>query len=352
MIKNVSVLKSFSYGAVVLLCFLLAACFPEGIRETPPEPGPEERAFLPAAYGGTGSYAAGLEELAETERSGGFEPGTGLTESMLREEMGDYAGAAVAAYKELSWAYGFGGGITREAIAQGLEAVLSLYEAPGDAAQGIDPPLGEEVREKALAAVRGLLAFHHGQWTEARLSLEPLFDVRDEPDAFVQWICLVCRLEEGELPRQALAAYGAIRARYERFPEYWYRGARNSSGNLRGEYAERCINLAPGGPFAEECRGILGETLGLSGLSIEEKNHIKTLAEIETSVVQAVSSDTPNALQGLFGLLSLQDNPYTLYAAGAMRALAVQEDFRAWFAQEAAGASGRLAERLLYISRG
>lgn len=337
----------FAFWPAVLVGVVLTACFPDALRETPPEPEPAGTELFPAAYGGT--YAAALEELAETERSRGFEPGIGLTESMLREGLGDYGGAAIAAYKELSWAYGLGGGITREGIAEGLGAVLSLYETRGENPDLIDPSLGEEEREKALLAVRGLLAFHHGQWTKARLSLETLFDARDEPDSFAQWMCLVCRLEEGEPSRQVLAAYGAIRARYERFPEYWYRGARNFSGNLRGEYAEECINLAPRGPFAEECRGILAETLGLS---FEEKNNIKTLAEIEISVVRAVSSDTPGVLTELFGLLSLRDNPYTLYAAGAMRALAVQEDFRTWFAREAAGSSGRLAERLFYISRG
>lgn len=340
---------TFTFGPAVLAGIVLTACFPEALRETPPEPEAAGTEFLPAAYGGNGTYAAALDELAETERSGGFEPGIGLTESMLREGSGDYGGAVIAAYKELSWAYGLGGGITREGIAEGLGAVRSLYESPGENSSPVDPSLGEAEREKALRAVRGLLAFHHGQWTDARLSLEALFDARDEPDSFAQWMCLVCRLEEGEPSRQVFAAYGAIRARYERFPEYWYRGARNFSGNLRGEYAEGCINLAPRGPFAEECRGILAEALGLS---FEEKNNVKTLAEIETSVVRAVASDTPGVLTELFGLLSLHDNPYTLYAAGALRALAVQEDFRTWFAREAAGSSGRLAERLFYISRG
>jgi hypothetical protein len=348
-LKKLRRFQIFGFWPAVLVGVVLTACFPDALRETPPEPEPAGTEFIPAAYRGAGTYAAALEELAETERSGGFEPGIGLPESMLREGLGDYGGAAIAAYKELSWAYGLGGGITREGIAEGLGAVLSLYEIREENPDLIDPSLGEEEREKALLAVRGLLAFHHGQWTKARLSLETLFDARDEPDSFAQWMCLVCRLEEGESSRQVFATYGAIRARYERFPEYWYRGARNFSGNLRGEYAEGCINLAPRGPFAEECRGILAETLGLS---FEEKNNIRTLAEIETSVVRALSSDTPGVLTELFGLLSLHDNPYTLYAAGAMRALAVQEDFRTWFAREAAASSGRLAERLFYISRG
>ncbi|MDR3167017.1 MAG: hypothetical protein LBT93_03655, partial [Treponema sp.] len=296
-----------------------------------------------------GTYAAALEELAEKERTGGFTLGMGLTESMLRESSGDYGGAVIAAYKELSWAYGYGMEVTGDDITEGFTEVLSLYETGEGTSALSGPSPDEESRQDARLAVRGVLAFHNGRWTEARLSLEALFNAEDEPDSFAQWMRLACLLEEGEPSRQASAAYGAIRARYEGFPEYWYRGARNFSGNVRGEYAERCINLAPQGPFAEDCRGILTETLGLP---VEEKNSIRTLAEIEASVLRAVSSDTPEVLTELFGLLSLRDNPYTLYAAGAMRALVIQEDFRAWFAREAARASGRLAERLLYIARG
>ncbi|MDR1108596.1 MAG: hypothetical protein LBL19_06130 [Spirochaetaceae bacterium] len=206
-------LRKWPPGFAVLVSLLLAACVQEPLRENPRAPEPMEGDFFPAAYGGKETYAAALEELAERERSGGMEPGMGLTESMLREGLGDYGGAVVAAYKELSWAYGSGGGISRAGIAEGLGAVLSLYESGGENGEPPELPLGEADREQALAAVRGLLAFHHGLWTEARLSLERLFDAALEPDAFAQWLCLVCRLEEGEPSRQTLAAYGAIRAR-------------------------------------------------------------------------------------------------------------------------------------------
>jgi len=56
-------------------------------------------------------------------------------------------------------------------------------------------------------------------------------------------------------------------------------------------------------------------------------------------------------------LTGLPDNPSTLYAAGVMRALAAENHFKNWFAREAEKAkgrrdNGRLADRLLYISRG
>jgi hypothetical protein len=352
-------LKNFGLGPVILLCGILSACLPGKTMEVLPEgeavegniPVREilEREILPAALEEVGDYTGALEELAETERSGGFSPGMALTESMLREWSGDYGGAVIAAYKELSWAYGYGGGVTRPAMEEGLRAVVDLYETGAGNSALADPALGEEVREQALGAARGVLAFHHGLWTEARLRLEPLFTSPEEPDSFARWMHLVCRLEEGESPHGVLAAYGAIRARYERFPEYWYRGARHVSGNLQGEYAERCINLAPQGPFAEDCRELIAETVGLSR---GEGTSIRTRAEIEEIITRSVVSESPGVLAELFPLLSLQDNPYTLYTAGAMRALAIREDFKTWFVREAAQCSGRLAERLLYISRG
>ncbi|MDR0590138.1 MAG: hypothetical protein LBG25_06295 [Spirochaetaceae bacterium] len=363
--NKISLIKKAVRGPAVLLCFMAAACFPGKNQEAPPEQGAAAGAILPApreagpvpafpgepytaALGETLSYAAALEELAETERSGGFTPGMGLSESMLREWSGDYGGAVIAAYKELSWAYGYGAGVTKDSMAQGLKTVLSLYETGEGNSALSDPSLGEAARAQALLAARGVLAFHNGAWVQARLSLEGL-DIGDEPDSFARWMSLVCRLEEGEPFRQIMGAYGAIRARYEGFPEYWYRGARHFSGYVRGEYAERCINLAPQGPFAEECRGILAETVGLS---VNEGSSIKTRAEIEESITRSTASGSPGVLTELFALLSLQDNPFTLYTAGALRALAIQEDFRNWFTQEAARTSGRLAERLLYISRG
>ncbi|MFP3089656.1 hypothetical protein LQZ21_04950 [Treponema sp. TIM-1] len=370
--------KKAGRGPAVLLCVMLAACFPEKPQGIPPEQGvvagenlsagageagastaapgeaephravPGEAGSYAAALEKAGTYISALEELAETERSGGFTPGMGLSESMIREWSGDYGGAVIAAYKELSWAYGYGAGVTREAMAEGLEKVLALYEGGGENSALDNPALGEAERAQALLAARGVLAFHNGAWTQALLCLEGL-DTGDEPDAFIRWMALVCRLETGEPFNQILGLYGAIRARYEGFPEYWYRGARHFSGHIRGEYAERCINLAPRGPFAGDCRGILAETVGLS---VNEGSSIKTRAEIEEAITRSVASGNPGVLTELFGLLSLQDNPFTLYTAGALRALVIQEDFKNWFVREAARASGRLAERLLYISRG
>jgi hypothetical protein len=345
--------KTSRYAGIALLLF--AACsapentpekylpagsekFPaaEAFAATPDAGVPEASSTEALSVSGEASRA--LEEIAELERSGGFVPGLGLAESNLREASGDYAGAVLAVYKELSWAYSRGeGGVTREAVAAGLGNVMELGAGPG-----------------AAEAARAALAFFEGRWKEAGALLEELFVEETETDAFSRWMLLVCAMEQGNASREIRGNYSAIRARYATFPEYWYRGARyfrtpETVVPAAGAYAERCINLAGNGPYASECRAILAETAGLDG---KDGAAIKTQAEIELLVETSLSNSRPELLAGLLSLVELPDNPYTIYASGAMRALASDEKFRAWFSSQAAKAKGRLAERLLYISRG
>jgi hypothetical protein len=287
-----------------------------------------------------------MDTIAEIERSGGFTQGMGLTESILREKSGDYGGAVLAAYKELSWLYGYGG-MDKRGITEGLNQILTLYGEDVSAREPESPSAGE--RAAAVLAARGTLAYLDGDWAVAGDILEPLFAAEEEPDAFSQWMLLACSLEGGENTRPARAAYGAIRARYLNFPEYWYRGARCFSGETAADYAERCINLAPQGPFAGECRTILA--LG-AGLSAADGEAIRSGAEIDAVIAQSVSGENPELLSELFPLIALPDNPYTLYASGALRALAALESFKNYFTSAGGQNSGRLAERLRYISRG
>ncbi|MDR2072102.1 MAG: hypothetical protein LBP60_01525 [Spirochaetaceae bacterium] len=286
---------------------------------------------------------AALEELAEMERTGGYIPGLGLAESNLREKAGDYAGAVMAVFKELSWAYSLGaGGVTRTAIDEGLTGLL-------------DPAISEQfssvAREEMNAAVHAIQAFCQGHWEEAEEKLRDIYRNADA-DAFSRWMLLVCEMEKvpGEGPsRENRSAYGSIRARYDSFPEYWYRGARNFPAAMAGDYAERCINLAPAGPYAAECRIILAQTMGLNSADAVA---LRTRLEIEALISGAINQGNPELLSDLLPLAALPDNPSTLYASGAMRALAAGGPFKDWFSREAEKATGRLAERLLYISRG
>ena len=262
----------------------------------------------------------------------------GLVESGLRESAGDYAGAVAAAYKELAWAYG-GGLIQKDALEEGLGNVLALRETGGD----------DGAARIAAQTAEGILAFTRGQWEDAARILRPLFDEGEEPDGVVRWMTLVCALEQNRLDRQAGAAYRVIRSRYAQFPEYWYRGARVFTGSVGAEYAERCIGLAPEGPFAGECRRILAVS---AGLKTGDGPLLKSKFEIEAIISRSMSQGNPEMLAPLIPLISLPDNPYTIYALGALRALAAVPAFRDYFSGLASGSGGRLAERLAYICRG
>jgi hypothetical protein len=271
-----------------------------------------------------------LDEFAALERAGSWFQGMALTESGIREKAGDYAGAVAAAYKELAWAYGKGL-IQKDDVELGILSVLSLE--------------GDEITFAAAA----VLAFIRGQWDEAAAGFEPLFNELDEPDGFGRWMILVCALEKNRENRRVAEAYKAIRARYAQFPEYWYRGARAFSGVVGAEYAENCINSASQGPFAGECRNILAVFLGLKS---EDGSSIKTKTEIEENISLSLNAGNPQLLDSLFPLISLPDNPYTVYAVETLRALTSVQKYRDYFSEQAASSRGRLAERLSYISRG
>jgi hypothetical protein len=272
-----------------------------------------------------------LDELAELERAGSWYQGLALTESGIREDAGDFAGAVAAAYKEIAWAYGRGL-IQKEDLEQGLLNVRALKN-----------------EDAVSSAADAVLAFSREQWAEASTSLGVLFDEQEEPDGFGRWMLLVCALEKNREDRLAGGAYKAIRARYVNFPEYWYRGARAFRGAVAAEYAERCINSAPQGPFADECRNKLAD---YTGLKSEDGLSLKTKTEIETIISQSLDTGNPQLLDSLIPLISLPDNPYTVYAVGALRALTSVPKFREYFNGQAAVSKGRLAERLSYICRG
>ena len=287
-----------------------------------------------------------LDEIAELERSGSWIQGMALTESGIRENVGDLPGAIAAAYKELSFAYGMGL-IQKVDIENGILNVLNSNSDEG-----------------VTIAANAVLAFSENRWDEASLGFVSLFNELDEPDGFGRWMMLASALEifkrdkekngfNGDLTLQKQmrteAAYKSIRARYVPFPEYWYRGARAFSGAIAADYAENCINLSPQGPFANECRRIIAS---YTGLKAEDGLSIKTKREIESIITLSVNSGNPGVLDDLMPLVGLPENPYTIYTVSALRALAVYQGFKDYFNRQAEVSSGRLAERLQYICRG
>ncbi|MDR1468856.1 MAG: hypothetical protein LBT00_06145 [Spirochaetaceae bacterium] len=324
-----------------------------------------------------------IERLAEKERSGGFESGAGLRESTLREQGGDYAGAVFATFKELFWAYSFAEGEERQ---QSLESMIEagfrgLVE---NLAQMLDPVSAHAAGQAAGACS----AFFAGRYEEAGALIAGIKRADAEPDEFSVWMGLVCDLEnagkaakpdiradiqsdvrprtppapdtgtEESALRHLRASYAAIRSRYETLPAYWYFGARNMKGESIPAYAERAVNLSPEGPYAADARAMIAE---FSGLSQADGRSILTMYEIETIVVNAVQAGNPELLAALFPLAALPDNPYTLYAAGAMRGVASDGRFKNYFDaylrsvtqnKKPDKAQSRLAERLAYIVRG
>ncbi|MDR0312602.1 MAG: hypothetical protein LBI14_03300 [Treponema sp.] len=288
----------------------------------------------PETYYESADFIQKMERITEIERSGNYFQGLALFESALREEAGDYCGAVIAAYKELSWIYSYGG-TPKDEVLEGIKHIFSIDSE--------ESPAAVLVNNTALA----VMAIIEESWSKATQLLNETVPQYDEPDSFYQWMLLVCSLESGSNDHITRSAYGAIRGRYDKFPEYWYRGARAFNSELAPIYAEHCINLNTDGPFAKECRDIIASLNGLEGYG----KNLRTQAEIEYYIEKSVSEADPVILDYLFPLLDLPDNKYTHYALGALQSLAGIPDFRSYFLNQAAQNSGRLSERLAYISR-
>ena len=283
-----------------------------------------------------GEFVIFLERIAEVERAGAYIQGLGIAESVRREEAGDFGGAVFAAYKDLSRAYGTGA-MSKAEYDDGLARLMILKDDS-------QPVVVPSIKNAALA----IEAFANGSWNDALAWFACSAPLVNEPDSFYEWMILASALESGSRGYNNRSAYGSIRGRYTNFPEYWYRGARTLNGETRLIYAEYCINLNPAGPFAEECRDIMADFIGIESGG----RALRTMGEIEEIVTESVSVNNPAMLSMLFPLISLPDNSYTLYALGAMRSLASVPLFRAYFENEIPRSGGRLRERLVYVSRG
>ncbi|MDR0662673.1 MAG: hypothetical protein LBF80_01150, partial [Spirochaetaceae bacterium] len=270
---------------------------------------PEAAQVVPAEESPVAAYqtldTSMLDAIAEMERSRGYMPGLGLRESLLREGSGDLAGAVIAAYKDLAWNYSFSNVrdtsrdkilITTDSIEDGIKKVKELYSKENK------PDISESKRSEAQNAADAVIYFINGRYSEARSMLQVLFTGEEEPDAFSRWMILVCVLEQGGASRAEQSQYASIQARYGIFPAYWYFGARAFSGALSADYAERCINLYPDGPYAAECRGILAAYFGLSPLSGEV---MLSRNEIERIISDSLRNGDPELLIPLIPLIAL-----------------------------------------------
>lgn len=284
------------------------------------------------------SNVQALQSLEEDERTGGFKPGMGLAESSLREQAGDLPGAVFAAFKEVLFAYQYGY-LSASQIDERLQAVEKNF--PGN--------------QEVAAAIGACKALLSGKAQEGLTKLKALDLELYTLDSFPRWMERVFVLQDagkakGKTTGSAVwDEYLATRSRYINYPLYWLVFARHSDGAQRMDGAERCVSLAPQGPYAEEGRSLLAIA---AGLSKRDSTSIKTRLEIEQIIETVVATNTGDGLKELLPLLALPDNPYTLYALGACRGLATQENFARYFQGEMKKSSGRLHERLRYILGG
>ncbi|MFA6505739.1 MAG: hypothetical protein WCT14_06565 [Treponemataceae bacterium] len=331
--KGKKVRKLASICVQVMSVLALGACAPEPIGASVLRSGSTESSSAPSSdsRGDLATLSARLDSLAERERSTGFLLGLGLAESSLREQTGDYSGATIAAFKELLYARSLGA-IDEKQTKERLAAVVAAFSLRAD-----------EGAKNAIAASKAAEAFLSGRWKEARVALEGLFPAENETDSFPRWMMLVCRMEEVPSDRATANAYAAIRTRYERFPEYWYRLARRGAADA----AERCVALASSGTFAAESRRIMATE---AGLAPSDGAKLLCRAEIEASAREVAASLDAKKLETLYPILTLPENPYTLYALGVLKGLAANDTLKTALAEAGKSKGGRLGERLRYAA--
>ena len=263
-----------------------------------------------------------------------YEAGTGTVESGLREAMGDFAGAVFAAYKELSYSLSMGF-IDDKAVATGLLGVKTTFEA-------------RKEKDDVFAALACIELWQKKDYKACVQKLSGMKAVLD-PSSFGAWMLGACRLSLSPADLNILKAYAAEERRYASFPEYWKRAAVALAGvDEAGSRAaaERCIALSPSGPNALPARRILTESFGFPK---EDPAKMLIKAEVDSIVYKALVSREPSLLSRLLPLLDLPDNPFTMYALGAMKGIAEDATFASGIAALGKGAGKRVAERIAYI---
>lgn len=263
-----------------------------------------------------------------------YESGTGTVESGLREALGDFAGAVFAAYMELSYSYSMGL-IDEKSLAAGLSGVKATFAA-------------RKEKDEVYAALACIDLWEKRDYKGCVLKLTGVKAASD-PSSFGAWMTEACRLALSPADLNVMKEYAAQEKRYSNFPDYWRRAALALAGADEGgsrTAAERCIALSPSGPYALPARKILVASFGFPK---EDPAKLLVKSEVDTVVYKALASREPSLLSKLLPLLDLPDNPFTMYALGAMKGLADDAAFASGISELGKGAGKRVAERIAYI---
>ncbi len=257
-----------------------------------------------------------LMVIAESERRDGYKTGSGMAASSYQELLGRYAPAVFEACKDLFYAKAYGV-MDDTAFRKSLKDLRSAWAGKPE----------NEVSQvySAIDCIESLL---DKNWNKAKDQLRELVKSDDEFDSFGRWLWLVSviQVEAQDAEKNSrrpvfspslISTYGSMMSRYRNHPEYWYYAMQVALNDaLALDAAERCINLAPGGPYAILARQRMAKAWGIETKSADS---IKTIYEIQEVVRKATESNNLGELKNLFPLLALADNPATLYALGVLR---------------------------------
>ena len=283
-------------------------------------------------------YVEALEVYDEYQARFLFEPGIGLTESLLYEKLGRIEESIVAAYKELEYQR-YRGGVAEALVRDNLAKLSRKLE---------DRQWNPEGQGREL--VEALQRYARGAWAEAARALEQPGPALEQP--FGRYLLLSARLETGQASDADFREYGALELYLKSLPAYYYhlwRGMRSAGGEppaAARPVLEKCILLAPNTPFALESRRALGRLIGLAPADGEK---LLLGPELEAIGRRLAEGESLDRLEPVLELLATADNEYQMLAVLMLKQLKSREQVRVFLAEHARTATGRLKERLAFV---
>jgi len=286
----------------------------------------------------SGRLAEAISVLDHFQETFPYEFGIGILESQCYEKMGDIDRSVVAAYKELEYARSYGAVDAREMESNLADLRRKLADRSWN-------PKGQ-----GMDVLDALLAY--GRSDPRSIALLGEAGKRLPVESFLSYARIGLMLEGGSPDPGDIKTYLELERHFKALPSYYvrlWRGARRLSG-LSGldesMVVEKCIDLAPTGPYAAPSRA---ELCRLSGIPESYAPRILTDREIGAALADAVASRNGDALDRLVALLDTPDNRYAAACQAALREVKSDAFVGGSLQARLAGASGRLKDRLTYI---